>query len=344
MKMQTMNVVLVALWIATSACSGEASSGFGEPVRVYRSDGKTVAIAEFIPGPIPAASVAANATPAETTAAVGTGLDNTLPSVTQFTPPNQVVLPGQRASKVTGRLSTNSSAVALAFDTGSGYWLFPAGNPDSSSDDELLWTALCDYSPDIAPGYHELTVAAANAAGIFGTSLTKKLCIAGSTPDHLNSCESTLAPPMTVISLSWDTNVDLDLQVVPPAADRIVSSKHPTTVDRNADGTLPDEAGVIDRDSNAACAIDGIRYENLVFERVKPHGTWGIYVNLFDSCKQAAVHFTVTVHVAKSDGVNDAGTALYHLEQVGLRHGMLMATQANGDSSAIGTYLFEVSF
>jgi len=335
---QTTFIVSAMLLFGFVGCTEDAPSGYAEPMRAFRSVDGTRVLGEFFKGSIPVASSATDAGSATTA--------EQLPlRVTQFEPPNRVILPGFKGSKVKGRLSQNASAVALSFDTGSGYWVLPAGTPDSSSDDELTWLALCDYSPDIAPGYHEITAAAVDESGTYGAPLTKKLCIKGRTPDGLNACESTLAPPMTVIGLSWDTNVDLDLQVVPPSADRIVSPKHPTTVDRNTDGTLPDEAGVIDRDSNAACAIDGIRYENLVFEKVKPTGVWGIYVNLFDSCKQAAVRFAVGVYVRKSDGTDENGKALYHLEQVGeARHGMLLNTQANGESGTLGTYLFEVKF
>jgi hypothetical protein len=331
------SIAAALLITITGGCSSQAPSGYDEPLRVFRSTDSGRVLAQFFEGRLPDSAQNADASSM-------TATDSTVVKVTQFLPPNNVILPGYRGSNVRGRLSTNASAVALSFDTGTGYWVVPAGVPDSSSDDELTWLAICDYSPEIAAGFHELTAVAVDANGTFGGPVTQKLCFTGQTAAGLNACVSTIPPPVAVISLSWETNVDLDLVVVPPSADRIVSPKHPATMDRNADGTLPDEAGVMDRDSNAGCVNDGLRTENLVFDKVKPQGTWAIYANLFDSCKQPVVNFAVRIYVSRTDGVNEKDQTLYHLEQVGERFGTLLGTQANGDSGALGTYLFEVDF
>jgi hypothetical protein len=304
----------------------------GEPFRV--AVGAKKKAAEFVPGTIPEGD-GADAPAGDSSG----GAASHLPVLTSFSALNRVVFAGQANSKIVGRLSTTASAVALAFDTGTGYWVVPAGDPDTTSEGELTWQALASYSPDIVPGYHELTAAPVGPGGVWGKPLKMELCIAGRTPDHLNACEPTLAPPNTVFSLSWDTNVDLDLRVLTPSG-RMVSAKRPTTLALNGDGTVPEDAGTIDRDSNAACVIDGIRYENLVFENNRPaEGTWGIYVDLFDSCQKPVVHFTASVYVSK---VGKDGNR--HLEEIGSHTGILLASQATGGSSQVGTYLFEVSF
>jgi hypothetical protein len=332
----TQNATLAALLVlGLTGCGEDASSGAGEPLRVYRSDsGKA---ASFFAGAMPTA-VTDDAGIESATEAVDAG--DKLPEVVRLSAASRIVFPGQKQGKIDGTLSTNSAAVALGFEGGSGYWVVPAGSPDYNSDGALEWHVKCDYSPNIAPGYREITAAAIRADGTFGRALTQKLCIAGRTADYINACNPKSSPaPQSVISLSWDTNVDLDLQVITPEG-RLVSPKQPSTMDPDdTTGAMATAAGVLDRDSNAGCNIDGIRFENLVFETVRSTGTWGIYADLFDACKQSVVHFTASVYLSS---IGEDGYT--HLEQVASRQGILLSSQASGGESTIGTFLFEVNF
>lgn len=339
MRAKHIRCILLFTAFGIPGCGDTATSGADEPFRVYRvDDGRA---AQFFPGRLPVgrSDQPATSAPEDTNEPVASA-DGQLPEVTSFDPTNRIIFPGQKNGAMKGLLSVNSASVALEFDAGSGFWVMPAGTPDVGSDGKLEWKAKVDFSPNIEPGYHDITAAAIGPDGRFGTSITHKICIAGRTADYINACESKVPPPETVISLSWDTNVDLDLQIVTPKG-RLVTPKFPTTVEPNEDGALPEGAGMIDRDSNAACDIDGIRFENLVFDKEKPTrgSTWGIYVDLFDACKQAVVHFDVGVYVAKQGKDGNK-----RLVQIGNRQGMLLASQVNGGQTEIGTYLFEVTF
>jgi hypothetical protein len=101
---------------------------------------------------------------------------------------------------------------------------------------------------------------------------------------------------------------------------------------------VPDDAGQLDRDSNSGCVIDGIRHENLVWNKGRPTGRYGIYVNLFDACKQGSVRFEVSVYGAVPDG--DGGS---HLERFYDQTGELLDIQANG-GSALGLFVTEFVF
>lgn len=332
----------ILAWFCLIGCGESASSGASEPFRVYR-DVKDRPLAQFFAGELPGIASDPSGTPGTTAGDANrttTSADTSiLPKLTSYSVPNQVVVPGQHYSKVSGRLSTNSSAVALALDAGRGYWVLPAGIVDTSSNDELMWQALCDYSPELEPGYHFLTAAPIDTAGVFGVQTQKKLCIAGRTSDSLAVCEPSLPLPETVISLSWDTNVDLDLQVMTPDG-LLVTPKHPNTLALSDNAAVPVEAGQIDRDSNAGCAIDGIRYENLVFATIKPQsGNWGVYVDLFDSCKQSVVHFTVRAYQAVTDAAGNRT-----LQEMSKVVGILLATDATGGSKSLGTFVVEYHF
>jgi hypothetical protein len=56
--------------------------------------------------------------------------------------------------------------------------------------------------------------------------------------------------------------------------------------------------------------FDGIRTENLIWNDEIPEGKYGLYVNLFDACKQPAVRFRVAVYTPSERSDADAGVVL----------------------------------
>ena len=129
--------------------------------------------------------------------------------------------------------------------------------------------------PDLAPGHHRLLAAAFDESGSSGTQGSVDLCIARVVPDNRNACDPTIAPPAFVASLEWDSEVDLDLEVLTPTG-KVVDPRHPTTAEENEDGEVDPEqpgVGIIDIDSNRDCVSDGKRRENLIFQDTPPAGT-----------------------------------------------------------------------
>jgi uncharacterized protein YfaP (DUF2135 family) len=106
-------------------------------------------------------------------------------------------------------------------------------------------------------------------------------------PDNGSACSADKTPPQAVISLQWDANVDLDLQVIGPDGERVGAKS------TAADSGVP--TAKLDRDSNANCQVDGLRTENVVWTDDAPLGVYNVYVNLFDACKQPSVRFSVEV-------------------------------------------------
>jgi hypothetical protein len=245
------------------------------------------------------------------------------------------VYEGQGNLTITGTAPLDAASVALRLsDVGSGYWVVPMGPLDTQTG-LLSWSAMADFSSSILPGWHPLKYVAIDNNGVAGQQQTyDKLCVANRVPDNFNSCIPTAAPPANVISLSWDANVDLDLQVTTPDG-TLVEPQNPKT---------PDGMGTIDRDSNANCVIDGIRYENLVWKANQgPHGRYGIYVNLVSACGKPIVHFNVGVYSAVSAGTDANGKALQRLYQDYTTSGELLDFQANG-GSGIGLFVTEFIF
>ena len=161
------------------------------------------------------------------------------------------------------------------------------------------------------------------------------VCVASRIPDNTHACDDSKLPPRAVIALTWDANADLDLQVVGPGG-RLIDAKHPTSAP--PDETMPDVVGSIDRDSNANCIIDGVRAESLVWNDIKPHGRYGIYVNMADACKQPAARFKVEVFTAVSTKSGDVVLKRFYEQG-----GELLDVSANGDAK-LGLFVSEFVF
>ena len=323
----------LALLFAVSRCTGNEGSrtGIGEPLMIKVTPPPPAQgniLAQFIEGDLPGAP------PSD--AGVGSadgGVTSGGNVVFNFSAP--YVYQGQGNLTITGTAPLDASSLAIRLsDVGTGYWVVPMGPLDTQSN-QLSWSAIADFGLDIVPGFHPLKYVAVDGNGVAGRQqVFDKLCVANRVPDSFNACVPTRAPPAAVISLSWDTNVDLDLEVSMPDG-TLVDPQNPVT---------PDKTATIDRDSNANCVIDGIRYENLVWGKVAPHGRYGIYVNLVSACKQAIVHFNVSVYSSIDTGSVDAsGNPLKRLQQWYTTSGELLDIQANG-GSGIGLFVSEFVF
>lgn len=272
------SVTLLAFGLLPTGCEGtRAESGLTEPLRVKN--------AQFVEGALPGSQP-------------GTAGRDDL-RITQVTSSNRVALPGQAGKKLEGRAGNGASAIGIRFsDMGTGYWVFPLGAPDPQFPGELSWEAEFDVSlaASDAPGFHPVRVVAVDGAGVAGEQSEWSLCVASRLPDNLNACDPNVAPPDVVISLSWDTPMDLDLEATLPSG-KTVDPKHPLS-DPTADGgaASPDVA-TISRDSLAGCVDDGRRQEDLVWTK-RPTGSVDLYVHLFDGCGKPAAGFTMVVYEA----------------------------------------------
>jgi hypothetical protein len=310
-------VFVLGAALAHVACSGErAPLGITEPVRLKGAFFKS----GDLPGTPPIAQ--------DGGAAIS-------PTVTSFDTASTIVQLGQTGKAIDGRTSVDAVAVGVRLtDLGTGYWVLPVDGPDPQSNGELTWQAQCDFGIDLPAGLHPLRVVAIDTNGHGGTQRELQICVTPAVPDNLNACDPSIAPPAEVISLSWDTLVDLDLVVVTPDG-RTVDAKHPLTVLGDA-GTAA--VGAIDRDSNGACVIDGKNREDLVFQK-RPSGSYLVYANLFDACGLDVVHFRLSLFEAQlqPDGKTQ------HLVETITKNGTLVAVEANG-GTANGTFVAEIPF
>ncbi len=88
------------------------------------------------------------------------------------------------------------------------------------------------------------------------------------------------------VSIAWDALSDVDLHVIDPFGDEIFFGV-----------PFSESGGVLDLDSNPACAIDGINNENITWPSgAAPRGEYIVRVEYFDSCNVPATNYVVTIN------------------------------------------------
>jgi hypothetical protein len=306
--------------IALGACGGEPSLlGLNEPLRIR---GGT-----FVEGPLPGLPPADGAPPSG-------------PAITIIESVNNTVQIGQARLRLTGRTSIDGAAVGIALaGLGTGYWVVPVGPPDPTAGDEYTWDLDANIGWELPLGPGALDLVAIGDDGAAGRQSALAVCVRPQLPDNAAACDPAAAPPDTVLSLTWDTDADLDLRVRTPE-DVLVSPDHPSTIATDpitsADLRGP-HVGLLDRDANAGCAIDGLDREDLVWQTAPIAGTYLVYAGLTDACGQAAVHFTATLY--RSQPAAD-GTA--RLVEVRHQDGVLLGAAADGGAGP-GLFLLQLA-
>lgn len=184
---------------------------------------------------------------------------------------------------MSGRATSAAYGVAVQMkDQGSGYWVVPVGLPDLV-DPGIAWALKFRFTHTAPLGQQFMVAAQTDKLGKFGKPTEIPFTIKSLTPSGKK-----------VISLVWNNHADLDLQVQSPLA-QITSAKHPNTGEVPADHKIPDGgipgSGTYNRDSNARCSFDGIMEEDVVWTSDPTPGDYLVWVDLYDSCGEAATTF-----------------------------------------------------
>lgn len=271
--------------------SVDVASGAGEPIRLQNG--------QFFKGPLP------------------TGKQG--PEVTAIDSRNNIIPEGQTGKKITGNAAKGAMAVAVRFDDiGSGYWLVPVGPPDPQTQGELTWTVLADFARNARAGDHNLIFSASDSQGRFGPKKSTAVVVTPLRPDgHV------------VVSLTWDSEADLDLHIVAPRGNEL-DPKHPNTLGLDEAGAPLPGNGVLDRDSNAACRLDGYREEDVVWQDAPNPGNYIARVDMFDACGAASADFTLDIWIDN--------------KRIFTRSGRLIALNASGGGAGAGLFVTEFHF
>lgn len=253
------------------------------------------------------------------------------PTVIYVASVGYVITQGQSNIHYSGLVSADAYSVAVAFpDVSTGYWVVPADGPDVTQDNNLLFGLTVDFGRDVPYGLTSLRYAGLDANSHPGPAYDATLCVLPDFADNnYAACDAETPPQHTILSLSWDTDVDLDLIVVTPAGQIVRAESPSTAIDDDDESNL----GVLTRDSNGNCAIDGIRLESLVFEEEPPAGDYQVYASLASACGQPSVAFETTLYqrVEEPDGT-------WTIARTDLGAGALLGSQATGGAT-FGTYV-----
>jgi len=314
------------LCILAGACAGESGTlGASEPLQVTGGAFKSGAL----PGSAPAASDDAS------------GMADVL-RITTVETNNNVVHPGQADKRITGRASDAGYAIAVRFEElGTGYWVKPLGEADSAYPGELSFRLDLALAADLPLGPQRLVFSVIDGHGRASRQQVLTMCITTRFDRNLSACDATQKPPAAVISLTWDSDADLDLVVRTPTGE-LVDARHPSTL---TDPGLSDAdrgaqyQGVLYGAASESCGSDATRREDLVWANEVPAGEYEVFVNLFNACGAAATFFNVSATVRSSHDETE-----YHVSPLGEPVlGQVIAPQANGgrsDGSRITSFEF----
>lgn len=161
-----------------------------------------------------------------------------------------------------------STPVSRLFVPVSGFYEIVLPAPATSA--ELLLTF-----PQVLPeGNFDLYFSAEDADGHVGTLATRTFgAILVGTGD-------------VQVTATWDTDADVDLHVVDPAGQEVYWANRESP-----------SGGRLDLDSNAACAGDNVRNENITWATgTAPHGTYTVRLDYWSNCSAAATNYTVLVN------------------------------------------------
>ncbi len=225
------------------------------------------------------------------------------PDVIAVTLQNTILRVGTTDKPLAATLDTSAKAAAIGLDGDTGYWIVQAGAATFETPGKPSLTASLAFQKSLTAGAHSLVVAAVDAAGRFGApNVTPVTAIDTSQPKG-----------QLIISLSWDTESDLDLHVVDPNGIEIYKGNI-NSYEKPPPGSPPDASaylygGILDFDSNANCVIDGRRQENVTWQNTPPSGHYLVRVDPFSLCQTDHAFWTVTATldgkvIGKAQGVS----------------------------------------
>jgi hypothetical protein len=206
------------------------------------------------------------------------------------------VFPGAIGRSVGGTVEAGSAAVLVGLDGDVGHYVIPISGADLDNPPDLVFAAQASFAKTLGVGPASLRARAVAANGSVGPGASQGL-----------SVDAAPVAGTLVVSLTWDTEADLDLHVVTPPSMpdgkpvELWSGNRTTLLPRSAleGGPYTDEelatAGVLDFDSNSQCLIDGALAENVSWQVPPPAGHYIVRVDTFSMCGQPAARWTLTV-------------------------------------------------
>lgn len=267
---------LLGAALVLAGCSDGASSdpALGSRMRLLG--------AQFVPGATPAAQDG--------------------PEVSAIELLSTTIWPGYDDKPLRGTLGVSATAAALALSGDDGYWLLGAGPPDISAPELPTFRGTAAFSRSLPEGLYTFEVRAADAAGQFGAPHRQTLTALPLAPSRALAGE-------LVVTLTWDSEADVDLHVIDASGSEIFHGA-PTSRDPFDASATDADVGTLDVDSNADCAGDDLRQEDVIWAQGPPSGHYAVRVDTTSLCGSSAARWTVRVVLHGTPLAAASGVAL----------------------------------
>lgn len=177
---------------------------------------------------------------------------------------NDTVINGG-SSQVRLTSSVRMSRVIIFVEDAGGYYSLPLSFASSSV------TIILTVAQNIPRRSFTCVYAAVDASGRVGAYVGTQVQV------------TTVGTGQLQISLTWDTQADVDLHVVEPSGEEIWYGDRTSTT-----------GGQLDLDSNAGCN-QGPSSENVTWSGSPPRGTFAIRVTYWSSCGAARTNYVLTI-------------------------------------------------
>ncbi len=218
-----------------------------------------------------------------------------MPEVHTINSNNSNLYRGVVGKGISGTVGPGSAAIIIGMAGDKGHWVLPVSDADQLTLGDFIFGFKAEFSLGMAEKKATVIFRAADHKGNLGPPRAQELTL----PPVVSTAAMT-------ITLSWDTQSDLDLRAkVPPtnvAGDPLeIWSRKGNSLVRPAPGDPDLSQGDLDAsaqlafDSNAACLIDGQRQETISWPLPPPAGHYEIRVDAFSLCGEAAARWHVVV-------------------------------------------------
>jgi hypothetical protein len=238
------------------------------------------------------------------------------PKVTSIETNNNILYPGVRGKSVNGRTEKGAASILVGLTGDVGYWIVPVGEPDVVVPGEYMFSTPLTFSPLLKPGEQIVVYQAVNADGKVGARFEQKFTL-----------NETLAEGLLTVTLSWDSEADLDIHVVQPDNGEIWSKRISTFQPPNPDEPRPTKeemtaGGVLDFDSNAQCRNDGRRKETITWTSIVPPGRYIVRVDAVSMCGAAVANWKLTAKSKEAKGnINASASGILTENDTRFAHG-----------------------
>lgn len=217
------------------------------------------------------------------------GPDEGGPEVSQVLRPQAEVVRGDATVVLGGRLAPGGVALHVQAVGDPDHWVLGAKGFDFVVQDELQFSARLEFSHAINDDEVRLLLQAADADGRLGPITETVFLMADTVP-----------PARLLVSLAWDSPVDLDLHVR-DARGVVVGAKNINSFEPTPGVPEPDawrEGGFLDFDSNQHCELDLRNRENVVWlEGDPPAGRYQVYAHFYSACGRPSVNMVTTAQL-----------------------------------------------